>query len=617
MTSAGKARAHHTDCWKRCARTVFVMLAAFLPLCPVWAGTEQTLSDYIHAPDPTYHYRHVSTVMRSGCKIHVLAMTSQRWRTRSEVNRTHWSHWLAVVVPDGVRSDIGMLIVEGGMNLPFRPSLNNPLVSVAEHIATTTKTTVIAMGQVPNEPLYFSDTDAGLMEDRLVAYSWAKAMDTGDYTWPVYVPMAKSVVRAMDTVQDVMAKVEAHLVQRFVLVGFSKRGAVTWLTAANDTRVMALASGVFDILDIASQIEHHYAAYGKYADELDAYIDYGVVRRLRSPEGEKLMQVVDPYFYRDVVTQPKFLINATGDPFFLPDAARHYLDALHGETLLRYVPNTGHALHAKKDGVTEIVNGLVSWYESLLAEVPRPHITWSLADGWLHVRSTPTPLSMQLWQANNRKARDFREKTIGDTWTSVPLALKEGGESSVRIDQPNKGWRAYFVELHYAGVAGLPQVYSTPVFIVPDLMPHMLVDPIQHPHDETFWKDQIARAQIPDYSAEVVVTRLASYLPLPLFDAYVTDLAAAWQVMATGDNPADQARRQCLVTRLNIAHHDLGWYSRLHLDGAADRYLWQYYRDANAAFMQGEPTHARDLCAAMNRVGASGQVFDHPAAMGK
>jgi hypothetical protein len=263
------------------------------------------------------------------------------------------------------------------------------------------------------------------------------------------------------------------------------------------------------------------------------------------------------------------------------------------------------------------VNGLVSWYESLLAEVPRPHITWSLADGWLHVRSTPTPLSMQLWQANNRKARDFREKTIGDTWTSVPLALKEGGESSVRIDQPNKGWRAYFVELHYAGVAGLPQVYSTPVFIVPDLMPHMLVDPIQHPHDETFWKDQIARAQIPDYSAEVVVTRLASYLPLPLFDAYVTDLAAAWQVMATGDNPADQARRQCLVTRLNIAHHDLGWYSRLHLDGAADRYLWQYYRDANAAFMQGEPTHARDLCAAMNRVGASGQVFDHPAAMGK
>lgn len=503
------------------------------------------------------------------------------------------------------------------MNLPFRPSLNNPLVAAAEYIAKTTKTTVIAMGQVPNEPLYFADTDEGLMEDKLVAYSWAKAMATGDYTWPVYVPMAKSVVRAMDTVQDFMSKIEAHPMQRFVLVGFSKRGAVTWLTAASDTRVMALASGGFDILDIAAQLEHHYSAYGSYARELRAYLDYDIVRRLRSPEGEMLMQVVDPYFYRESVTQPKFLINATGDPYFLPDAARQYLDALHGETLLRYVPNAGHTLHGKQDGVMDLVNGLASWYESLLAEVPRPQITWSLADGRLQLRSTSTPLSMRLWQASNAKARDFREKTIGATWTSVPLEVKEGGESSVQLERPEKGWRAYFVELHYPGVAGLPQVYSTPVFIVPDLLPHALVDAVQHPHAEAFWKDQIVRAQGPDYSAEVGATQLASYLPLPLFDAYVENLAAALRVMTTGDDPADQARRQCLATRLNIAHHELGWYSRLNLDGTSDRYLWQHYREAHTDFLQGEPARARDLCAAINSVGASGHVNDSPAATSK
>jgi len=314
------------------------------------------------------------------------------------------------------------------------------------------------------------------------------------------------------------------------------------------------------------------------------------------------------------VTQPKFLINATGDPFFLPDAARQYLDVLHGETLLRYVPNAGHSLHAKEDGVLDILNGLVSWYESLLAEVPHPRITWSLTDGRLQVRSTPAPLSTLLWQASNAKARDFREKTIGAKWTSVPLEMQEGGETSFLLEQPNKGWRAYFVELHYPGIAGLPQVYSTPVFIVPDLLPHALVDPINNPHAEAFWKDQIVRAQGPDYSAEVVATRLASYLPLPLFDAYVNNLADAMRVMTTGDEPADQARRQCLATRLNIARRDLGWYSRLKLDGASDRYLWQHYREAHTAFLQGDPARARDLCAAINRVGASGQGKDSPSA---
>lgn len=615
MPFAGRTRGRNTGRGYWRTWTVFVFLAVFLPLCPVRAGAEEVLRDYIHAPDMAYRYRHVTTEIRSGCKIHMLYMKSQQWRTKSEVDRPVWSHWLAVVVPDGVRSDVGMLIVEGGMNLPFRPSLNNPLVAAAEYIAKTTKTTVIAMGQVPNEPLYFADMDSGLMEDKLVAYSWAKAMASGDYTWPVYVPMAKSVVRAMDAVQDFMSKVEAYPVRRFVLVGFSKRGAVTWLTAANDTRVMALASGVFDILDIATQIEHHFAAYGNYTRELQAYVDYGIVRRLRSPEGERLMHVVDPYFYRDSVTQPKFLINATGDPFFLPDAARQYLGALRGETLLRYVPNIGHSLRGKEDSVTDIVNGLASWYESLLAEVPRPQITWSLADGWLRVRSSPARLSMKLWQASNAKARDFREKTIGATWTSVPLEVKEGAETLVRLEPPNKGWRAYFVELHYAGVSGLPQVYSTPVFIVPDLLPHALVDPIQHPHTAAFWQDQIARAQGPGYSAEVVATRLASYLPLPLFDAYVNNLADALRVMTSGDDPADQARRQCLATRLNIARHDLGWYSRLNLDGTSDRYLWQHFREAHTAFLQGEPARARDRCAAINSVGASGHVNDNPAAI--
>jgi PhoPQ-activated pathogenicity-related protein len=599
-TLAARSKAPKRRRSHRGAGSIFTPLAALLWLWSTGAFAGSTLRDYVNAPDPAYGYRRVTTVARPGCTIHVLNMVSQHWRVHAEVNRVLWRHWMAVIVPDGVHADTAMLIVEGGSNTRFQPSLDNPVVAAAEHVATTTKTTVAILGQVPNQPLYFADAPEGLVEDEIVAYTWAKAMDTGDYTWPAYVPMVKSVVRAMDAVQAFMSETVAHPVRRFVLVGFSKRGAATWLASAVDPRVTAFASGVFDVLDIVAQLEHQFSAYGRYVREMHAYVERGVVRRLRSPEGQELLRVVDPFFYLDSVQQPKFLINATGDPFFLPDAALQYVDRLRGETLLRYVPNADHSLRNRENSVMDLVDGLISWYGSLLADAPRPHITWSVADGRLDVRSTPSPLSMRLWQANNPKARDFRKKTIGESWKSVPLDVNERGDASAALRLAQKGWSAYFVELHYPGVGGLPQVYSTPVFVQPNTLPHPLSDPVKQPRDVAYWKDQIARALANDFSAEIGATQMADYLPLPLFDTHVRDLAAAGRIMDSGDDPADQAQRQCLATRLNIKRRQLGWYSRLRIDETAGRYLWQYYRDAHEAYLHGDPARARGICAAIN-----------------
>ena len=56
------------------------------------------------------------------------------------------------------------------------------------------------------------------------------------------------------------------------------------------------------------------------------------------------MRIEDPYEYRDRLTMPKFLVNATGDQFFLPDSWKFYLGDLPGETHVRYVPNADHGL---------------------------------------------------------------------------------------------------------------------------------------------------------------------------------------------------------------------------------------------------------------------------------
>lgn len=54
-------------------------------------------------------------------------------------------------------------------------------------------------------------------------------------------PMTKSVIRAMDTVQAWASEYHQQDIRKFVVVGASKRGWTAWLTAAVDSRVVAIA----------------------------------------------------------------------------------------------------------------------------------------------------------------------------------------------------------------------------------------------------------------------------------------------------------------------------------------------------------------------------------------
>src|SRR5260221_14575364 len=61
-------------------------------------------------------------------------------------------------------------------------------------------------------------------------------------------------------------------------------------------------------------------------------------------EYRALMKIEEPYENRQRLTVPKFIINAAGDQFFLPDSSQFYFDKLPGVKYLRYVPNTDHSL---------------------------------------------------------------------------------------------------------------------------------------------------------------------------------------------------------------------------------------------------------------------------------
>ncbi|MHC4149668.1 MAG: PhoPQ-activated protein PqaA family protein, partial [Planctomycetota bacterium] len=188
--------------------------------------------------------------------------------------------------------------------------------------------------------------------------------------------------------------------------------------------------------------------------------------RLLTAKGEALRKLVDPYEYRDRYTMPKFLVNSTGDQFFLPDSAQFYFDDLPGRKYLRYIPNTDHGLDFSAAA------GLLLFHKSILADSPLPKFTWKVAGDRIRVRPISGKLKeVNLWQASNEKARDFRVDTIGRIWKSSPLKPKNSGRYVARVPEPKKGWTAFFIEMVYDSGDAVPHKFTTQVHVVPQRLP--------------------------------------------------------------------------------------------------------------------------------------------------
>lgn len=429
------------------------------------------LDRYVYQADSHFEYRLVRSMNASNSRIHVLEMTSQKWLTTDEVDRPIWKHWLNVVVPKNVLSDTSLLFIGGGSNKSDAPDkADERLVQVAE----TSGSVVAELKMIPNQPLVFAGDGEERYEDALIAYTWDKFLKTGDEKWPARLPMTKAAVRAMDTVSDFCStdKGGQVSVRDFVVAGGSKRGWTTWTTAAVDKRVRAIFPIVIDMLNVVPSFKHHFNAYGFYAPAVGDYESMGIMEWQDSPEYQKLMKIVEPFEYRDRLTMPKFMINATGDQFFLPDSWRFYYDELKGPKNIRYVPNGEHSLRE-----TDAWESLLAGYFSILHDVAIPELTWdSPSPGHLMASiKGATPKEVRVWKADNPKARDFRVDTIDRTWTSQKVQAKDatGFRYEIQMESPEKGWRAFMLEFTFKHPkVPVPLKMTTGVYVIPDTLPH-------------------------------------------------------------------------------------------------------------------------------------------------
>lgn len=448
---------------------VFTLAALGAQRAPVpRRATETALDRYVAAPDPAFAWKAVKNVKGDGVTATIIEMTSQRWLTEQEVEQPLWRHWLIVVRPDRVTSDIGLLFITGGSL--DRPAPERPagwLVDAARDTGTVTA----ELRLVPNQPIVFRDDPLhkARKEDDFIAYTWDHFVRTGDERWPARLPMTKSAVRAMDTVTAFTSSAQggSHAVTRFVVTGASKRGWTTWTTAAVDGRVIAIAPAVIDMLNVEPSFIHHWRAYGAWSEAVQDYVDQGLMDRIGTPEFHALMRIEEPYEYRDRLTMPKFIVNAAGDQFFLPDSSGFYFDDLPGEKHLRYVPNTDHSLD-KSDAIESVE----AFYASIVRGGPRPDFAWTFErDGSIKVVSRDRPESVKLWQATNPRARNFRLDAIGPAYRSTVLQPSGPNTWVARVRPPAAGWTAFFVELTFPGGGRYPFTMTTGVRVLPDTLP--------------------------------------------------------------------------------------------------------------------------------------------------
>ena len=423
---------------------LFCLLLLIVP-DPLYAD----LKNYIQKPEPKARWELKKKQELDSGTIYSIHFISQEWQTIT------WEHELVVYYPKKVKPHATMFLwVTGG-----KPSMGSTVQ--AYDLALKMHAPVAFLFDIPNQPLL-----DGKKEDTLIAETFTRYLKSKDEDWPLLFPMVKSVIKAMDILQEFSKKEWQTELAHFVIAGASKRGWTSWLTGSTgDPRVRAIAPMVIDTLNMMKQMPHQIESYGAPSQAIEDYLKRELVPIPDTPEAKKLWRMVDPWSYRSKLLMPKLIVNGTNDPYWTQDALNLYWEDLAGDKWLLYVPNAGHGLDQKEQNRkhrTRAVNTVAVFARMQIEGTRLPVLKWS-HEGTTHctlkVQSQPAPKAARIW-STTAPTRDFRKAT----WKDQSLDIKEG-RISYECEPPADGFRVFFAECEYE-LDGLPYYLSTQLRII-------------------------------------------------------------------------------------------------------------------------------------------------------
>ena len=417
---------------------------------------ETALSHYLNNGDKSFHWEVKDTLTVGDVTVYGLVLTSQKWREHT------WTHQLSIIVPGEIKYDGALLHVDGGsVNKQGQPNWSgkNALMEAYCNMARLNKAVVAIIKQTPNQPLYNN-----LTEDALISFTLHNFKNDGDYTWPLLFPMVKSAERAMDAIQEFMKQKFNKDIKRFVVSGASKRGWTTWLTGANDKRVVAIAPMVIDMLNMPVSMNYQIKVWNDYSIQIEDYVKLGIAQDMGSGKGTDIVKMIDPYSYRKTLTMPKMIFMGTNDEYWPIDNIKNYLDNIPGQNLIHYIPNVGHSMGDKM----EVIASLSSFFGLTLAKSKYPVCTWNTTDTKegvkVSIKATADKLTdVIVWTADSND-KDFRN----DKWESTSMGIHNTGKVDIIKEYPKTGYRSFYVNLKYKDANGNEYTESTRVFTTDD-----------------------------------------------------------------------------------------------------------------------------------------------------
>ncbi|NLN19974.1 MAG: PhoPQ-activated pathogenicity-like protein PqaA type [Firmicutes bacterium] len=420
-----------------------LILIVGLLLCPAMAGGQtRPLDEYVAAPDTVFKWQLLTSLpVASGGTLHQITFTSQTWK------ETVWNHRIYLVIPDGeLIGNTALLFITGSGS-------GTTEVTLMTQLAQMVSAPVAVLFDVPNQPLF-----GGLREDALIAMTFDKFLETEDPTWPALVPMTKAAVRALDVITEFCRSRLDWEVKDFLVTGGSKRGWTTWLAAAVDDRISVIAPIAYDNLDLNTQMELQTKSFGSYSLKIHDYTERSLQQKLTTELGLKLVDIVDPYAYRDRYTLPKLIIRGSNDPYWPTDATLVYIDDLPGDTWIHNDPNGGHDLSNYPRVLATLAGYFISQTRGPKIGPVKWNVTESAEDFTLEVISPAPAHAFNLWSAT-ALSRDFRNAT----WSHESV---EGGEKhTFKIPRHSALYRAVYGEVIFK-VGDLEMAFDTPIFIV-------------------------------------------------------------------------------------------------------------------------------------------------------
>ncbi|XP_071108310.1 autocrine proliferation repressor protein A-like [Haliotis cracherodii] len=450
------------------------------------------LEDYVNRYDPHYTYEVLKdhTYRGPDYTLYVLNMTSQKWKDETVVTNPIWWHYLTITVPDKlVFKDSAFILIDGGSNHAGPPSVKDNFVSLTTMMAVSTGCIGADLKMIPNQPTTFlaDPTHKARSEDAVIAWTWKTfvQVNSSDPELLLRFPMTKATVRGMDTIANFSQSLQEINIDKFYVAGASKRGWTTWTTAAVDPRVKGISPIVMDLLHMVKNLHHHFRAYGGWTFAFKDYYELNFTESLDHPNTQKMADIIDPISYNDKLTMPKLIISTGGDEFFLPDDSHYYYNDLNGPKYLRILPNAEHSCAGHE---ISLLFTMRAFFLSIMSASPLPKFSWvrelTANGGKITVTTETEPLTVTSYWAKTigGERRDFRllvgtpgnpEKPFPHPviWHSQATEYVGNNTYVAEFENPDEGWRAFFIQLTFRGVKDSVLEFTTESQIIPDVFP--------------------------------------------------------------------------------------------------------------------------------------------------